>query len=100
LGPVEALSLLLPVIFYIDPTTAIIMLAGIYCGAQYGGTITSVLFNKPGESSTVVTCVDGNEMAKQGRAGPALAMNNTQSLPLDFLDSLFNTFSNQSIHAF
>jgi putative tricarboxylic transport membrane protein len=74
LGPVGALSLLLPVTFYIDPTTAIIMLAGIYYGAQYGGTITSVLFNIPGESSTVITCIDGYQMAKNGRAGPALAM--------------------------
>ena len=74
LGPVGALSLLLPVTFYMDPTTSIIMLAGIYYGAQYGGTITSVLFNIPGEASTVVTCLDGYQMAKQGRAGPALAI--------------------------
>jgi putative tricarboxylic transport membrane protein len=74
LGPVGALSLLLPITFYIDPTTAIIMLAGIYYGAQYGGTITSVLLNIPGEPTTVVTCIDGNQMAKQGRAGPALAI--------------------------
>jgi putative tricarboxylic transport membrane protein len=74
LGPVGALSLLLPITFYIDPTTAIIMLAGIYYGAQYGGTLTSVLLNIPGEATTVVTCIDGYQMAKQGRAGPALAI--------------------------
>jgi putative tricarboxylic transport membrane protein len=74
LGPVGALSLLLPITFYIDPTTAIIMLAGIYYGAQYGGTLTSVLLNIPGEPTTVVTCIDGYQMAKQGRAGPALAI--------------------------
>jgi putative tricarboxylic transport membrane protein len=74
LGPVGALSLLLPITFYIDPTTAIIMYAGIYYGAQYGGTLTSVLLNIPGEPTTVVTCIDGYQMAKQGRAGPALAI--------------------------
>jgi len=74
LGSVGAMSLLLPITFYVDPTTAIIMLAGIYYGAQYGGTITSVLLNIPGEATTVITCVDGNQMAKQGRAGPALAI--------------------------
>ena len=74
LGPVGALSLLLPVTFYMDPITAIIMLSGIYYGAQYGGTITSILLNIPGEATTVVTCIDGYQMAKQGRAGPALAM--------------------------
>lgn len=74
LGPVGALSLLLPITFYINPTTAIIMLAGIYYGAQYGGTITSVLLNIPGEATTVVTCLDGYQMAKQGRGGPALAI--------------------------
>ena len=74
LGSVGAMSLLLPITFYIDPTTAIIMLAGIYYGAQYGGTITSVLLNIPGEATTVVTCIDGYQMAKQGRAGPALGI--------------------------
>ena len=74
LGPVGAMSLLLPFTFYIDPISAIIMLAGIYIGAQYGGTITSVLLNIPGEATTVVTALDGYQMAKQGRAGPALAI--------------------------
>jgi putative tricarboxylic transport membrane protein len=74
LGPVGAMSLLLPITFYLDPISAIIMLSGIYYGAQYGGTITSVLFNIPGEASSVVTCIDGYQMARRGRAGPALAI--------------------------
>jgi putative tricarboxylic transport membrane protein len=74
LGPAAAISILLPVSFTLPPATAIIMLAGIYYGAQYGGTITSVLLNVPGESSSVVTCLDGYQMARQGRAGPALGI--------------------------
>lgn len=74
LGPVAAISLLLPVTYYINPISAIIMLSGIYYGAQYGGSITSILVNIPGESSSVVTCLDGYQMAKQGRAGPALGI--------------------------
>jgi putative tricarboxylic transport membrane protein len=74
LGPAAAIAMLLPVSFALSPATAIIMLAGIYYGAQYGGTITSVLLNVPGESSSVVTCLDGYQMARQGRAGPALGI--------------------------
>ncbi len=74
LGPAAAIALLLPASFTLDTSTAIIMLAGIYYGAQYGGTITSVLLNVPGESSSVVTCLDGYQMARQGRAGPALGI--------------------------
>jgi putative tricarboxylic transport membrane protein len=73
-GPVAAISLLLPATFYLSPTSAIIMLAGIYYGAQYGGSTTSILLNIPGESSSVVTCLDGYQMALQGRAGPALGI--------------------------
>src|SRR5256714_8323058 len=66
--------MLLPVTFTLNPTSALIMLAGIYYGAQYGGSTTAILVNIPGESSSVVTCLDGYQMARQGRAGPALAV--------------------------
>jgi TctA family transporter len=66
--------MLLPVTFTLNPTSALIMLAGIYYGAQYGGSTTAILVNIPGESSSVVTCLDGYQMARQGRAGPALAI--------------------------
>jgi TctA family transporter len=74
IGPLATVAMLLPITFYLDPTTALIMLAGIYYGAQYGGSTTSILVNLPGESSSVVTCLDGHQMAKQGRAGAALAV--------------------------
>ena len=74
IGPVGTISLLLPVTFGISPTSAIIMLAGIYYGAQYGGSTTSILVNIPGEATSVVTCLDGYQMARRGRAGPALGI--------------------------
>ncbi len=74
LGPSAAIALLLPASFHIDAVGAIIMLAGIYYGAMYGGSTTSILINMPGESASVVTCFDGYQMARQGRAGPALAV--------------------------
>jgi putative tricarboxylic transport membrane protein len=74
LGPVAAMALLLPATFHITPVAAIIMLAGIYYGAQYGGSTTSILVNIPGEAASVITCVDGYQMARQGRAGPALGI--------------------------
>src|ERR671914_492492 len=74
LGPVATISILLPITFSLPPQSAMIMLAGIYYGAQYGGSTTAVLVNLPGESSSVVTCIDGYQMARQGRAGPALAI--------------------------
>ena len=74
LGPIATIAMLLPITYYLTPTGAIIMLAGIYYGAQYGGSTTAILVNMPGESSSVVTCIDGHAMAKQGRAGPALAV--------------------------
>ncbi|ACZ40405.1 MAG: tripartite tricarboxylate transporter permease [Sphaerobacter thermophilus] len=74
IGTVVGVSLLLPLTFGMDPTSAIIMLAGIYYGAQYGGTISSVLANIPGESATVVTTLDGYQMARQGRAAKALGI--------------------------
>lgn len=73
-GPVAAISILLPITYYIPATSTMIMLAGIYYGAQYGGSTTSILVNIPGEASSVVTCLDGYQMAKQGRAGPALGI--------------------------
>ena len=74
IGPVSGVALLLPLTFGMNPTSGIIMLAGIYYGSQYGGTITSVLINTPGESASVVTCLDGYPMALKGRAGPALGI--------------------------
>ena len=74
LGPTAAMSLLLPATFGISPVGAMIMLAGIYYGAQYGGSTTSILVNIPGEAASVVTCLDGYQMARQGRAGPALGI--------------------------
>jgi putative tricarboxylic transport membrane protein len=74
IGPVGTISMLLPVTFGISPASAIIMLAGIYYGAQYGGSTTSILVNIPGEATSVVTCLDGYQMARQGRAGPALGI--------------------------
>src|SRR5436853_7036659 len=74
IGPVGTFAMLLPVPFTLNPTSALIMLAGIYYGAQYGGSTTAILVNIPGESSSVVTCLDGYQMARQGRAGPALGI--------------------------
>jgi len=74
LGPVTTIALLLPFTFSLEPTGAIIMLAGIYYGAQYGGSTTAILVNLPGEASSTVTCLDGHVMARQGRAGVALAV--------------------------
>jgi putative tricarboxylic transport membrane protein len=74
LGPIAAIALLLPLTFKMPPATAIIMLAGIYYGAMYGGSTTSILVNIPGEAASVVTCLDGYQMARQGRAGPALGI--------------------------
>jgi putative tricarboxylic transport membrane protein len=74
LGPTAAVALLLPVTMNMDMVTGIIMLAGIYYGAMYGGSTTSILVNIPGEASSVITCIDGYKMAKQGRAGPALGI--------------------------
>jgi putative tricarboxylic transport membrane protein len=74
LGPSATIAMLLPLTFKLEPTGAMIMLAGIYYGAKYGGSTTSILLNVPGESSSVVTCIDGYQMARNGRAGPALGM--------------------------
>ena len=74
IGPLGAIAMLLPVTFQFEPVTALIMLAGIYYGAQYGGSTTSILVNLPGETSSVVTCLDGHQMARNGRGGAALAI--------------------------
>lgn len=74
IGALAAVSMLLPVTFYLEPTTALVMLAGVYYGAEYGGSIASILLNLPGTPSAAVTCLDGYPMARQGRAGVALFM--------------------------
>src|SRR5262249_3802680 len=74
IGPIPTIAMLLPVTFGLDPLSSLIMLAGIYYGAQYGGSTTSILVNMPGEASSIVTCIDGYQMARQGRAGTALAV--------------------------
>jgi TctA family transporter len=74
IGPIPAIAMLLPITFQLEPLSALIMLAGLYYGAQYGGSTTSILVNIPGEAGSIVTCIDGHQMAKQGRAGAALAV--------------------------
>src|SRR6186713_3534341 len=74
IGSLATIAMLLPITFGLPPVGALIMLAGIYYGAQYGGSTTSILVNIPGEAGSVVTALDGFQMAKQGRAGPALAI--------------------------
>ncbi len=74
IGPAATIAILLPITFGLRPETAIIMLAGIFYGTQYGGSTTSILVNLPGEASSVVTCLDGYQMARKGRAGPALGI--------------------------
>src|SRR5437660_8424549 len=74
IGPSATIAILLPLTFHLEPTSGLIMLAGIFYGAQYGGSTTAILVNLPGETSSVVTCIDGHQMARQGRAGAALAV--------------------------
>jgi putative tricarboxylic transport membrane protein len=74
IGPVTTVAMLLPISFTLEPVSAMILLAGIYYGAQYGGSTTAILVNIPGEASSVVTTIDGHQMALQGRAGPALGI--------------------------
>ena len=74
LGPTATISLLLPISVYLDRTSAIILLSGIYYGAMYGGSITSILITIPGEAASVITCIDGYQMARKGRAGAALGI--------------------------
>src|SRR5438034_7903033 len=74
IGPVTTIAMLLPLTFHLSPTASLIMLAGIYYGAQYGGSTTSILANLPGEASSVITCLDGYQMARKGRGGAALSI--------------------------
>src|SRR5687767_4916404 len=74
IGPLGTIAILLPITYSVSPVAALIMLAGIYYGAQYGGSTTAILVNLPGETSAVVTCIDGYQMARKGRAGPALGI--------------------------
>jgi putative tricarboxylic transport membrane protein len=74
IAPITTIAILLPFTFSLPPASSLIMLAGIFYGAQYGGSTTAILVNVPGETSAIVTCLDGHQMARQGRAGPALAM--------------------------
>src|SRR5213595_2128878 len=74
IGPIATIAMLLPLTFHLEPVSGLIMLAGIFYGAQYGGSTTAILVNLPGETSSVVTCIDGYQMGRQGRAGPALAI--------------------------
>jgi TctA family transporter len=74
IGPLGTIAILLPITYGVPPEGALIMLAGIYYGAKYGGSTTAILVNLPGETSAVITCIDGYQMARQGRAGPALAI--------------------------
>src|SRR4051812_2472665 len=74
IGPLGTIAMLMPLTYGVSPVSALIMLAGIYYGAQYGGSTTAILVNLPGETSAVMTCIDGYQMARQGRAGPALAI--------------------------
>jgi putative tricarboxylic transport membrane protein len=73
LGPALTIALLLPITFKVEPTAAFILFAGIYYGAMYGGSTTSILLNTPGESATIVTALEGNKMARNGRAGAVVA---------------------------
>jgi TctA family transporter len=88
IGPMATVAMLLPITFYLPPVSALIMLAGIYYGASYGASTTAILVNLPGENSSIVTCLEGYQMARQGRAGPALAVAALSSL----FAGLFATF--------
>ena len=92
IGPAVTVALLLPVTTKIDPSGALIMFAGIYYGAMYGGSTTSILLNTPGESATIVTAMEGNAMAKRGRAGPALATSAIGSFVAGTLATIALTF--------
>src|SRR3989442_5347635 len=74
IGPIATIAMLLPLTFHLEPVSGLIMLAGIFYGAQYGGSTTAILVNIQGETSSVVTCIDGHQMARRGRAGAALAI--------------------------
>ena len=94
IGPIATIAMLLPVTFHLEPVSGLIMLAGIFYGAQYGGSITAILVNLPGETSSVVTCIDGHQMARQGRAGAALRWRRSaRSSPAASATALIATFA-------
>lgn len=97
IGPSATLAILLPVTYYLPPLGALIMLAGIYYGAQYGGSTTAILINLPGEASSVVTAMDGHQMAKQGRAGSALAVAALASFFAGIVANVFIAFFGPSL---
>lgn len=99
LGPIATMAMLLPLTYYLEPTGALIMLAGIYYGAQYGGSTTAILMRLPGESSSVVTCLDGYEMAQQGRAGAALAAAALSSFVAGTITTLLIAFFSPALTA-
>lgn len=92
LGPLNAMAMLLPISYYLPPEAALILLASIYYGAQFGGSTTSILVNMPGETASIVTCLDGHQMARQGRAGPALAIAALSSVFAGVVATLFIAF--------
>lgn len=91
-GPLVTIAMLLPITFGLDPVSSLIMLAGIFYGAQYGGSTTAILVNMPGEASSAVTAIDGYQMARQGRAGPALATAAVASFVAGILSTLVVAF--------
>lgn len=97
IGVTGAMALLLPISFGMDATTALILFAGIYYGAMYGGSTTSILVNLPGEAASVITCLDGNQMAKKGRAGAALTISAVGSFAAGTLGVVALTFTAEKI---
>ncbi|WP_395018808.1 tripartite tricarboxylate transporter permease [Dongia sp.] len=100
IGPALTVALLLPVTYKLDPAGSLIMFAGIYYGGMYGGSTTSILLNTPGESASIITAIDGNQMAKQGRGGPALATAAIGSFIAGLLATLALAFIAPSVVAF
>src|SRR5512138_1726109 len=98
-GPLAALALLLPITFTLSPVGGMVMLASIFYGAMYGGSTTSILLNIPGEAASVVTCFDGHQMAKQGRAGAALGIAAIGSFVAGTLGVIVMTFFAPAIAA-
>jgi TctA family transporter len=89
IGPIPTIAILLPITYGLDPLSSLVMLGGIYYGAAYGGSTTSILVNMPGEAASIVTCIDGHQMAKQGRAGAALAVSALGSFFAGCVGTLF-----------
>ena len=100
LGPALTIALLLPITFKVDPTAAFILFAGIYYGAMYGGSTTSILVNTPGESATIITAMEGNRMARSGRAGAALATSAIGSFVAGTIGTIGLTFLAPAVVAF